>query len=87
MDEFDVCMDQEMRKLVVELILNASVDSHEAQFIFITPRDIVYAIISMCFASRSLYSDLEVSDKVKLLRLKDPERADQNDEDDDMYCY
>lgn len=60
LDEFDVFMDMENRRIGMEMMLKVAKEQPERQFIFLTPQDM---------------SSIGNSEKVRIFRLQDPERG------------
>ncbi|KAM4522033.1 structural maintenance of chromosomes protein 6 [Odontesthes bonariensis] len=63
LDEFDVYMDMVNRRISMDMMLKVAAGQHYRQFIFLTPQNM---------------SSLPVSEIIRILRLKDPDRG-QND--------
>lgn len=62
LDEFDVFMDMQHRKVAVDMMINSAKEAHEVQYIFITPQDLK----STAFGPET-----------KIVRMLDPIRRDQ----------
>ncbi|KAH9825121.1 hypothetical protein DFH28DRAFT_1016562 [Melampsora americana] len=65
LDEFDVFMDMQHRKVAVDMMINSAKEAHEVQYIFITPQD----LRSTAFGPET-----------KIVRMLDPIRRDQTAE-------
>lgn len=59
LDEFDVFLDAETRKLVISSLIHVAKTLNHRQFIFITPQDL---------------SSIKPDDQVKILKLNPPDR-------------
>lgn len=59
LDEFDVFLDAETRKLVIQSLIHVAKTLKHRQFIFITPQDL---------------SSIKADDQVKILKLNPPDR-------------
>jgi structural maintenance of chromosomes protein 6 len=59
LDEFDVFLDAETRKLVIQSLIHVATTLKHRQFIFITPQDL---------------SSITATDQVKILKLNPPDR-------------
>ncbi|EGG00381.1 uncharacterized protein MELLADRAFT_93316 [Melampsora larici-populina 98AG31] len=62
LDEFDVFMDMQHRKVAVDMMINSAKEAHEVQYIFITPQD----LRSTAFGPET-----------KIVRMLDPIRRDE----------
>ncbi|XP_077590063.1 structural maintenance of chromosomes protein 6 [Stigmatopora nigra] len=67
LDEFDVYMDMVNRKVSMEMMLKAAEAQRHMQFILLTP----------------LSSSFPVTDLIRILRLKDPQRGEKKDDEDE----
>ncbi|MED6268719.1 Structural maintenance of chromosomes protein 6 [Characodon lateralis] len=63
LDEFDVYMDMVNRRISMDMMLKVAASQRYRQFIFLTPQNM---------------SSLPISKTIRILRLKDPDRGQNN---------